>query len=63
MILLDTVPYIFKITEMVFNIVKFSPSQLVWLVVFVATVLLGVDLGLIVGLSFSLMIVIVRVAL
>ena len=39
------------------------PSQLAWLMVFIATVLLGVDLGLVVGLSFSLMIVIVRVAL
>ncbi|KAL5501938.1 hypothetical protein EMCRGX_G008621 [Ephydatia muelleri] len=40
-----------------------TPDLLAWLVVFIATVLLGVDLGLVVGLSFSLMIVIVRVAL
>lgn len=40
-----------------------TPDLLAWLMVFIATVLLGVDLGLVVGLSFSLMIVIVRVAL
>ena len=37
--------------------------QLIWLVVFVATVLLGVDLGLGVGVGFSLFIIVFRTIL
>ena len=34
-----------------------------WLVVFSATLLLGIDLGLVTGVGFSLLVVIFRVAL
>ena len=37
--------------------------QLAWIVVFVATLLLGVDLGLITGVVFSLLLVLIRTAL
>ena len=37
--------------------------QLVWLTVFVGTLLLGVDLGFAVGVGFSLLVVVFKVAL
>ena len=46
-------------------ITDFSPTvlQLVWLVVFTSTVLLGVDLGLGVGVAFSLLVIVIRTIL
>ena len=41
----------------------FVPHKLVWLVVFVGTLLLGVDLGFAVGIGFSLLVVVFKVAL
>lgn len=38
-------------------------TQLVWLTVFIATILLGVDLSLIVGICFAFMIVILKTTL
>ena len=46
-----------------FKIIFCAYTQLVWLTVFTATVLLGVDLSLIIGISFSLMILILKIAL
>ena len=40
-----------------------SPNQVIWLVVFVATVLLGVDTGLIVGMAGSLFVIVFRIIL
>ena len=37
--------------------------QLVWIVVFLATMLLGVDIGLGVGVGFSLLVIVVRTIL
>ena len=39
------------------------PLQLVWIVVFLATMLLGVDIGLGVGVGFSLLVIIIRTIL
>ena len=37
--------------------------QLVWIVVFIATVLLGAGTGLIVGIQFSLFLIVIRIIL
>lgn len=44
-------------------LVNHSILQFVWIVVFLATVLLGVDLGLGVGVAFSLAVIIIRTIL
>ena len=41
----------------------FFVSQMVWIVVFIATVLLGVDVGLVIGIEFSLFLIIMRLVL
>ena len=40
-----------------------SHPQLIWVAVFVATALLGVDTGLIVGVAFSLCVIIYRIVM
>ncbi|XP_065886960.1 prestin-like isoform X2 [Dysidea avara] len=39
------------------------PDMMVWIVVFIATVLLGVDVGLVIGIEFSLFLIIMRLVL
>ena len=45
------------------NSISSLSVQLVWIVVFLATVLLGVDIGLGVGVSFSLLVIVIRTIL
>ena len=52
----------FTIVYQYFVLLFLSP-QLIWLVVFVATVLLGIDYGLGVGVGFSLFIIVFRIIL
>ena len=42
---------------------SFVALQMVWLVVFLATVLCGVDLGLGIGVGFSLLVIVLRIIL
>lgn len=44
-------------------LVLFMHLQLVWLTVFIATVLLGVDLSLVIGICFSFIILVMKTAL
>ena len=43
--------------------INFILLQFIWLVVFIATVLLGVDLGLGIGVAFSLAVILFKIVL
>ena len=62
---LFVVYYVILISELVhiYAHTKLLNVQLVWLTVFVGTLLLGVDLGFAVGVGFSLLVVVFKVAL
>ena len=62
-IVIKIIPLAFKWVCSTVSTILFVLLQLVWIVVFLATVFLGADTGLGVGIEFSLFLIIIRIIL